>query len=175
MRRIIFSGLVVLIGMSQVACSKNNKDNQAAVNQCLFDPTGMCPRQVAAYLQGTNMAALQQPGIPGINPPNTQGAFPGSNLPGMNTTTLPAGGSIPGLTVASNGQVALPGGSLLRAQADRIASQIQSIAANPNSSYYIPPQAPVPSGVARAEETSRAPASVTSGASEGESSGDIAR
>lgn len=122
---LIFSLIIPLI-----ACDKDKPTQKEMVNACLFDPTGNCQRQAAAYAQGHAPAVL-----PYINAgqANQGGAV----------------GNVPTVAVFSTNE------AQIKAKALSVQSAINADSRNPASLHYDPPQSYVPKQKAEDVEAAR--------------------
>ncbi len=115
-------GLLVIAMLPMVGCSKKKKNKisqQAAINACLWDPTGNCPRQAAALAAANAPAVLPYLGqYNNLAQPQPPAAIPPT--PAVVTTQ-----SIE---------------QQIRQQAAMVQQKIKEDSLNPNSIHYDPPQ-----------------------------------
>ncbi len=111
--------LLILAVLPLIACDKDKPTQKEMVNACLFDPTGNCQRQAAAYAQGHAPAVL-----PYINAgqANQGGAV----------------GNVPTVAVFSVNE------AQIKAKAQSVQSAIEADNRNPSSLHFDPPQSYVP-------------------------------
>lgn len=128
MKRIALTLIVAFSALNNVACTKKKSaSQQEMIHACLWDQSGNCQRQVAAYAQSpailpiANQYLAQNPGLL---------AGTGTSMP----VVLPPGGAV-GVKTASVSDAAL------KAQSAKVAAAIQADSMNPSSLHYDPPQA----------------------------------
>lgn len=139
MKRVLLMALAVTASLSTVACGKKKASQQEMIRACMWDPSGQCQRQAAAYAAapGVLPIAAQLGQNPQLLNGVVNGTVPVVLPPGTPVAGAPAvpgtGGGV-GIKTASTD-------AAIRAQQQKVAAAIKADSLNPNSIHYDPPQA----------------------------------